>query len=148
LRREEVAVLAGVGSSWYTWLEQGRDINISEPVARSIGTALRLDDCEFNYFYRLLGFSTRLREARVLDDFGRPHLGQVVDEWLPCPALILDTLWNILEVNISTRLVFGLPEHERNLLVCLFTSDLIRSRSRDFDYMATVAVAKFRADTV
>lgn len=147
LRREEVAVLAGVGSSWYTWLEQGRNINVSEPVARAIGTALRLDDCEFNYFYRLLGISPRLRGTRVLDDFGRPSLGQMVDEWLPCPALVLDAIWNILEANRSTRLVFGLPEYERNLLVSLFTSDVMRSHARDFDYMAKVAVAQFRADT-
>jgi hypothetical protein len=44
--------------------------------------------------------------------------------------------------------VFGLPEGERNLLVSLFTSDVIRSRAPDFDQMTKVAVAQFRADTV
>src|SRR3954462_3451534 len=44
LRREEVALLAGVSVTWYTWLEQGRRINASVDVLRSIGRALRLDD--------------------------------------------------------------------------------------------------------
>src|SRR3954451_20317537 len=44
LRREEVALLAGVSVTWYTWLEQGRRINASTDVLRSIGRALRLDD--------------------------------------------------------------------------------------------------------
>ena len=44
LRREEVALLAGVSVTWYTWLEQGRRINASTDVLRSIGRALRLDE--------------------------------------------------------------------------------------------------------
>ena len=44
LRREEVALLAGVSVTWYTWLEQGRRINASDDVLRAIGRALRLDD--------------------------------------------------------------------------------------------------------
>lgn len=46
LRREEVAVLAGVGVSWYTWLEQGRDIKVSEQVLDAISRALRLEEHE------------------------------------------------------------------------------------------------------
>ena len=44
LRREEVALLAGVSVTWYTWLEQGRRINASADVLRAIGRALRLDE--------------------------------------------------------------------------------------------------------
>ena len=43
LRREEVAQLAGVGITWYTWLEQGRDINVSEQVLEAISRVLMLD---------------------------------------------------------------------------------------------------------
>ena len=148
LRREEVAVLAGIGTSWYTWLEQGRSINVSEPIARAIGQALHLDDCEFNYFYRLLGISPWARAQLRPADPVPANLGHLVDEWLPSPAIRLDGIWNIVEMNLATRLVFGLPEGERNLLVSLFTSDVIRSRAPDFDRMAKVAVAQFRADTV
>ncbi|WP_243717380.1 helix-turn-helix transcriptional regulator, partial [Actinomadura sp. KC345] len=51
LRREEVAVLAGVGVSWYTWLEQGRDITVSGDVLDAIGRALRLDAAEREHLY-------------------------------------------------------------------------------------------------
>src|SRR3954467_10382014 len=65
LRREEVAVLAGIGTSWYTWLEQGRDIKVSEPVARAIGRALRLDLGETAYFYRLVGLGHSVPAADI-----------------------------------------------------------------------------------
>src|SRR5262245_24667076 len=57
LRREEVAVLAGVGASWYTWLEQGRDINVSDSVVDAISRALRLSQAERAYLYRLAGLN-------------------------------------------------------------------------------------------
>src|SRR3954467_1056967 len=55
LRREEVALLAGVGVTWYTWLEQGRDINVSSQVLDAIATALRFDRQERIHLYRLAG---------------------------------------------------------------------------------------------
>src|SRR5438128_295832 len=55
LRREEVSVLAGIGVSWYTWLEQGRDIRVSSRVLDGISSALRLDEGERAYLYRLAG---------------------------------------------------------------------------------------------
>jgi len=55
LRREEVAQLAGVGVTWYTWLEQGRDINASEQVLQAIARTLRLDPHEHVHLFRLAG---------------------------------------------------------------------------------------------
>ncbi|WP_202868919.1 helix-turn-helix domain-containing protein [Kribbella antibiotica] len=55
LRREEVALLAGVGVTWYTWLEQGRDINVSAQVLEAIAGTLRLDRLESNHLYTLAG---------------------------------------------------------------------------------------------
>src|SRR5207237_4381454 len=55
LRREEVAQLAGVGVTWYTWLEQGRDINASEQVLQAIARTLRLDPHEHTHLFRLAG---------------------------------------------------------------------------------------------
>src|SRR3954471_15966448 len=92
LRREEVAVLAGIGTSWYTWLEQGRDIKVSEPIARAIGRALRLDQGELAYFYRLVGLGHSAPVADIADSVFEP----VVNGWLPNPALVIDPLWNIL----------------------------------------------------
>src|SRR5207245_5242070 len=53
LRREEVAVLAGVGVTWYTWLEQGREINPSDEVLGSIARTLRLSDAETAHLFAL-----------------------------------------------------------------------------------------------
>src|SRR5438874_11996969 len=77
LRREEVADLAGVGLTWYTWLEQGRDIRVSPEVLTAIARALQLEPAERAHLFRLAGhmppapesaadiISARLR--RVLD---------------------------------------------------------------------------------
>src|SRR5215471_5249578 len=53
LRREEVALLAGVGVTWYTWLEQGREINASTQVLDAVATTLRLDRAEREHMYQL-----------------------------------------------------------------------------------------------
>ncbi|WP_268747436.1 helix-turn-helix transcriptional regulator [Amycolatopsis rifamycinica] len=147
LRREEVAVVAGIGTSWYAWLEQGRDINVSENVARAIGRALRLDRSEVRYLYQLLGISPGQdgpgaragAEALGLDT------GRVVDEWLPNPALVVDDLWNLLDSNAAARAAFGIEEDDRNLLVSFFTSERVWSRYPDPDRVAREAVAQFRA---
>src|SRR5450432_573999 len=53
LRREEVAQLAGVGVTWYTWLEQGRRINASVQVLDAVARTLKLDQAEHQHLYRL-----------------------------------------------------------------------------------------------
>ncbi len=66
LRREEVAALAGVGVSWYTWLEQGRDIHVSEGVLERLSHALRLDHAERSHLFELAqGRSPRSRRDDV-----------------------------------------------------------------------------------
>src|SRR5690349_24263039 len=62
LRREEVAQLAGVGVTWYTWLEQGRDINASEQVLDAIAATLHLDPIERSHLYTLAGAAEPLIE--------------------------------------------------------------------------------------
>ncbi|MFD0572348.1 helix-turn-helix domain-containing protein [Kitasatospora gansuensis] len=57
LRREELAQLAGVGVTWYTWLEQGRPINASEQVLEAVARTLRLDGTERDHLFRLAGLS-------------------------------------------------------------------------------------------
>ena len=55
LRREEVALLAGVGVTWYTWLEQGRDINASVQVLEAVARTLRMDSQERWHLFQLAG---------------------------------------------------------------------------------------------
>jgi transcription regulator MmyB-like protein/helix-turn-helix protein len=145
LRREEVAVLAGIGTSWYTWLEQGRDIRVSEPIARAIGRALRLDPGELVYFYRLVGLGHTAPLAPAADG---ARFGPVVDGWLPNPALVIDHLWHILALNQAVQLVFGLSAEDENLLAGLFGNNVMRARCADWDRLTRVTVAQFRASTV
>ena len=64
LRREEVALLAGVSVSWYTWLEQGRPINVSLDVLEALARVLRLDEAERAHLLALAGPGTRDRRPR------------------------------------------------------------------------------------
>jgi hypothetical protein len=145
LRREEVAVLAGIGTSWYTWLEQGRDIKVSEPIARAIGRVLRLDPGELAYFYRLVGLGHTAPATPVAEG---AEFEPVVDGWLPNPALVIDHVWNILALNQAARLVFGLSTGDGNLLAGLFGNNVLRARCAEWDWLTRVAVAQFRAATV
>ncbi|MFE1951941.1 helix-turn-helix transcriptional regulator [Streptomyces sp. NPDC059524] len=145
LRREEVAVLAGVGVSWYTWLEQGREINVSADVLDSIARVLRLDGTEREHLYLLAG----LNPPRALPAAGRvvsDALRQVIDSWLPRPAYLIDPHWNLIAVNRAAELVFGYREHDHNCLVTFFTGARYRSSLCHWRDAAESIVGQFRAD--
>ncbi|MBF6496685.1 helix-turn-helix transcriptional regulator [Nocardia cyriacigeorgica] len=144
LRREEVAVLAGVGVSWYTWLEQGRDINVSGDVLDAIARVLRLDAAEREHLYLLAGLNPPPPAA-----MSRPvpeELRRVIDSWLPRPAYLLDRHWNLVAVNRAAELVFGYGEEDHNCLVTFFTSSRYRSSLCHRHDAARAIVAQFRAD--
>ncbi|RNL83359.1 helix-turn-helix transcriptional regulator [Halostreptopolyspora alba] len=145
LRREEVALLAGVGVSWYTWLEQGRDINASADVLDAVGRALRLSDPERAHLYLLAGLNPpRPEEPR--DTRVTPELGRLLDAWEPRPALLRDEHWNLLAVNGPAREVFGYRDTDHNCLVTFFTSARYRDAHIHWEAVAPAVVAAFRAD--
>ena len=144
LRREEVAVLAGVGVSWYTWLEQGRDINVSGEVLDAIARVLRLTEPERAHLYLLAGLNPP--PAVRSDADVTPELRRLLDTW-PHPALLRDRQWNLLALNDPARLVFGLGE-DRNCLVAFFTNPRYRDLHVNWDAVAPGVVAAFRADAV
>ncbi|WP_327350988.1 helix-turn-helix transcriptional regulator [Streptomyces sp. NBC_01304] len=145
LRREEVAVLAGVGVSWYTWLEQGREINVSGDVLDAIARVLRMDGAEREHLYLLAGLNPPqappVSGRRVPDD-----LRQVIDSWMPRPAYLIDRHWNLVTVNRAAALVFGYQEHDHNCLVTFFTGARYRSSLVRWRDAAQVIVGQFRAD--
>src|ERR671937_2290240 len=79
LRREEVAQLAGVGVTWYTWLEQGRAINVSEQVLDAIARTLLLDPYERSHLFTLAGSRGRIieQECRSLTPGVQPLLDKL-----------------------------------------------------------------------
>lgn len=147
LRREEVAVLAGVGVSWYTWLEQGRDIKVSDAVLDAVARALQLDEAERTHLYVLAGLNPP-------DPAGRPgeplsdQLRGVLDAWMPNPAHVLDRHYNLVAMNDAARWVFGYDDDVRNCMVAFFTHPTYRSRFTEWHEFAPDMVADFRAGAV
>ena len=92
LRREEVALLAGVSVTWYTWLEQGRRINASTDVLRSIGRALRLDEAGQQHLLALAQPSARRRVDHRPDEVPSA-LRRLIESFEPAPAYVLGPHW-------------------------------------------------------
>ncbi|UNO40639.1 helix-turn-helix transcriptional regulator [Streptomyces sp. MST-110588] len=144
LRREEVAVLAGVGVSWYTWLEQGREINVSAEVLDAVARVLRLDPAEREHLYLLAGLNpprTPPADRRV-----PPELQRVIDGWLPRPAYVIDRHWNLVAFNRAAHVVCGFGRDDHNCLVTFFTSARNRISVTEWEDAARAIVGQFRAD--
>jgi transcriptional regulator with XRE-family HTH domain len=99
LRREEVAALAGVSSSWYVRLEQGRGIHPSVEVLTSIGRALSLDDAELDYVLRLGGHVPAESSA----DRDDPQLQALTDGFLPNPASVITPSFDYVAWNRTSE---------------------------------------------
>jgi transcriptional regulator with XRE-family HTH domain len=147
LRREEVAQLAGVGLSWYTWLEQGRDIKPSPQVLDALARALRLDVAERAHVFHL----ARVELPLPAGDYPReapPELRAVVDGLMPNPAYLIGPRADVLAWNRVAARVIGeptaAPDGRLNLLWWLFTSDEPRGEQRRMTARATLA--RFRAE--
>jgi transcriptional regulator with XRE-family HTH domain len=147
LRREEVAQLAGVGVTWYTWLEQGRDIHASEQVLGAIAGTLLLDPYERAHLFTLAGAPepTVAKECTAVPAAVQLMLRQLE----PLPASVVNARMDFLAYNRSyDRMVGGLdrlPFEDRNSLYLAFTNREWRSRLVDWDCTAPRMVAQFRA---
>ncbi|MEV7728113.1 helix-turn-helix transcriptional regulator [Streptomyces sp. NPDC101733] len=146
LRREEVAVLAGVGASWYQWLEQGRDITVSAQVLDSVSRVLKLSSAERRHLYVLAGLNPPALEVEPGARDMCHGLKRLIDAWMPFPAHILDRYWNTVMYNDSAALVFAMrPEIVQNCLIAFFTDPIYRSRATQWETIACDVVAQFRA---
>ncbi|MFF8267879.1 helix-turn-helix transcriptional regulator [Streptomyces sp. NPDC016562] len=146
LRREEVAVLAGVGVSWYQWLEQGRDITVSAQVLDAVGRVLKLTSAERRHLYVLAGLNPPALEVAPADRDMCAGLKRLIEAWMPFPAHIMDAYWNTVLYNDAAALVFGMrPEIVQNCLIAFFTDPIYRSRSPHWEEVAKAVVAQYRA---
>ncbi|WP_245239504.1 helix-turn-helix transcriptional regulator [Streptomyces sp. MZ04] len=146
LRREEVAVLAGVGASWYQWLEQGRDISVSPQVLDSVARVLKLSSAERRHLYILAGLNPPAPEVEQADRDMCHGMQRLIDTWMPYPAHIMDRYYNCVMYNDAAGMVFGMrPEITQNCLVDFFTDPIYRSRSLSWQENAARVVAQFRA---
>ncbi|MEU7884006.1 helix-turn-helix transcriptional regulator [Microbispora bryophytorum] len=124
LRREEVAQLAGVGVTWYTWLEQGRPINASVQVLDAVARTLRLDAAEREHLYRLADLpeiADPAGDGEGLDAEVYTILGRLD----PLPACVYNGRYDLLAGNAAYGTIFASvvdrPRLERNVLWRVFT---------------------------
>ena len=155
LRREELAALAGVGVSWYTWLEQGRDINPSPEVLDALARALQLDAAE-----RRTLFALARTELPLADDVAGTDPGQLdgdisqlidlVDALHPNPAWLLGPMTRILAWNRAASVVLGSPGHlapdRRYLLWWLMVEQGEGEITPQREETARNTVGRFRAE--
>ena len=147
LRREEVAQLAGVGVTWYTWLEQGRDINVSEQVLAAIAGTLRLDPYERVHLYTLAGHPEPPmdRDSRAVPG----AMAVMMRQLEPIPAAVINARFDLLAYNRTyERMVGGLehlPFEDRNQLLLVFTSPRWRTATVDWEDSAARLAGRFRA---
>ncbi|HXE19760.1 helix-turn-helix transcriptional regulator [Castellaniella sp. UC4442_H9] len=146
LRREELAQLCGISTTWYTWIEQGREVTVSADVWVRLAQTLRLTRAERHYLFSLAGCAdpdADRRDAIALPD----GLADCVDN-IGCPAYILDQAWNMLAWNTPLLHVFdGWPSRGRpNLLRYIFLDPAARRLVVDWEERASRVVAEFRAD--
>ncbi|HSP71277.1 MAG TPA: helix-turn-helix transcriptional regulator [Gaiellaceae bacterium] len=147
LRREEVAQLAGVGVTWYTWLEQGRDIHASAQVLDAIARTLLFDPHERTHLFTLAGAAdtTIADESQALP----PSTRLLLDRLEPYPAIVVNGRYDILGFNRMWASGFphveALPFEDRNVLWLIFTDPHWRRVLPDWDDAASRMVAQFRA---
>ncbi len=123
LRREEVAQLAGVGVTWYTWLEQGRPINVSEQVLGATARALQLNSAETSHLYTLAGLPDP--DPAPDSELAAESLEVILAGLDPLPAQVVNGHYDILGWNRAQAGLMGdfsaLPEDKRNTLWLLYT---------------------------
>jgi len=150
LRREEVALLAGVGITWYTWLEQGRDVQASAEVLAAIADSLRLEAAERRHLFALAGRAPILPPAQ-----GEEHVDESLWRMLASldqqPAYVMGRRWDVLAWNPAAAALFGdygkLSGDERNILHMLFANPAHRRLLLDWQELAPRSLAMFRTES-
>jgi transcriptional regulator with XRE-family HTH domain len=148
LRREDVAALSGVSVSWYTWLEQGRDMRVSDDVLERLCQTLRLSEDERVYLYSLV----QHRLPRVHHDIcpeAPPDVVRMINV-LNVPAVVLNLRWDALAWNRLNSMIFRdygeLPAGERNLLEMMLTRPVHQMSPTELENTARRMIARLRFD--
>jgi len=148
LRREDVAALSGVSVSWYTWLEQGRGMRVSDEVLERISRTFRLSQDERVYLFSLV----QHRPPRLHRDAhfeAPPEIARMING-VAAPAVVMNLRWDVLAWNRLNSLFFrdysATPPSKRNLAEILFTEPRYLQDPTEFEGMARRVLAKLRVD--
>jgi transcriptional regulator with XRE-family HTH domain len=148
LRREEVATLAGVGLTWYTWLEQGRDIRVSTAFLDAISRVLKFDEVERRHLFLLAQQRPPILPGRPSCELP-PLVRRVLDDLIVRPAYVFNLRWDVIGWNAGAERLFGFAERapgERNMLWMLFADDRLSRRILEWGFHAPRILASFRRD--
>jgi transcriptional regulator with XRE-family HTH domain len=151
LRREEVAVLAGVSVDYYARLEQGRIGNVSNQVLTAIEDALQLDELERSHLRTLISPQppgpTRQRVAKLK---ARPAIRRLLDAMDPVPAILQGPRLEVLATNRAARVLVAdfdaMAPAMRNIARWLFLDPAARVTYPQWDEVAAPVVATLRAN--
>ncbi|HEY3992878.1 MAG TPA: helix-turn-helix transcriptional regulator [Ktedonobacteraceae bacterium] len=147
LRREEVAHLANMGTSWYVWLEQGRDVHPSAQILESIAQALQLTPNERRHLFLLAGQALP-PHASSTDECISPAIQRMLDDLNPTPAYVMGRRLDYLAWSKAADAIFSLEQatspYERNMVWRLFTNSRLREHL-NWEMMVRSMLAEFRA---
>ncbi len=151
LRREEVAQLCGISTTWYTWLEQGRDVSASPVALAALAAGLRLTPAERAYLFELAAKrDPAIPEAAAGDGMDAPQTLAEAVKTITVPAYVLDRSWNARTWNeAAARLFVGWLDgtNDKNLLRYVFLSRTARKVIPDWEMRARRVLAEFRAES-
>lgn len=156
LRREEVAQLAGISATWYTWIEQAREINVSAEALDRLATALKLTKSERSYLFDMADRRDPLSQHSEADAAPAALVNML--EQMQIPAYIMGRTWDVLAWNTAASALFvgwldsaatlALTTEQRppNLLRFVFLQANAKTFVVDWELRARRLVAEFRAD--
>lgn len=151
LRREEVAELANVGTTWYTWLEQARDIQPSAEVLRRLGKALQLNPAEVRHLFALAGKAPPPELNAPPEEKVTETMMRFLNESLQVPAILVGSRWDVLEMNDKAKEVPAFMElmtmepPRRNWIHFVFCSPKTPEVLQAWEANASRLLAEFRA---
>jgi transcriptional regulator with XRE-family HTH domain len=148
LRREEVAQLAGVSTTYYTFLEQGRDVRPSRQVVTALASALRLSSAERAHLFQLAGISVAAEDQAQAETVA-PVVSALVGRLDPFPAYLKGRRWDVLAANRTARALFtdwcARDPGDRNQIWWMFTDPEARKVYVHWEKEAADMLGRFRA---
>ena len=143
LRREEVALLAGLSTDYYTRLEQGRELHPSEQVVNAVSRALLLERHAAEYLYRLIQPAPRAESTPAFE--ASDQLVRLLEFGIQTPATVLGPALDVLAANSLARALYGDFARFDNVLRMIFLDPVARDFYADWDHAARGAVSNLRA---
>jgi transcriptional regulator with XRE-family HTH domain len=150
LRREEVSYLSDVSVTWYTWLEQGRDIHPSRQVLDAVARTLRLSTAEHTYLLSLAGYSAPQIAPEQMADKAPASVQRLLDSLPGFPAYVTGPDWGVQGWNAAFAALYPnittVDLTDRNMLWLVFTDPYLRELMPDWEVASRRFLREFRAE--